>query len=292
MDYNICSNILLFFKKDLAFTASFFMAILGIILSVYFYIKAKKKKRPTYIVKTNNLVKESVQRIRSIQILYEDKTIANLSATKILFWNDGNETIDHTDVAKTNPIKITIDQKYEILEADILYSKNKDNNFKQQLSDNKKSVRIKFDYINANEGIIIQLFHTGFSSDDIRIEGGVKSVKRIKRKELNQTFLPLSLRYLKKSFDINIRGSFFIITLGYTVLIVGAIMCLLGILYSNLLCPYPDPKHLSLNEYKILYNHDFITSRVVIISGGAIYIYLGWRWIRRKIPKGFNMFYQ
>lgn len=61
-------------------------------------------------------------------------------------------------------------------------SKNKANSFTVEISNDGKAVAINFDYFDCNEGVILQVFHTGNSSNNISLIGRIKSVNRIKRK--------------------------------------------------------------------------------------------------------------
>ena len=65
---------------------------------------------PIYILRTVNLVRENVQKIDTVNILYAGNKVNNLSITKIAFWNDGKETINNSDVAQNNPIRLIIDK--------------------------------------------------------------------------------------------------------------------------------------------------------------------------------------
>lgn len=70
-----------------------------------------------------NLVRENVQKIDTVNILYAGNKVDNLSITKIAFWNDGKETINNSDVAQNNPIRLIIDKDLYFLDAEIIYQK-------------------------------------------------------------------------------------------------------------------------------------------------------------------------
>lgn len=162
---------------------TFILAILGILCSVYFYLKGKKCKKPTYILKTTNLVRENIQKIDSVDILYSGNKIKNLSVTKIAFWNNGKDTISCNDVAKKSPIRLTIKDDFIFLDAEIIFQKNQSNDFSIAISNDNKFIDIDFDYFDFEEGIVLQVFHTGAKSSDISMEGQIKSVKEISHKK-------------------------------------------------------------------------------------------------------------
>lgn len=249
------------------------LAILGIAFSAYFYFKSKKSKRPIYIVKTNSLVKESINQVDSVQILFANNKIANLSVTKIAFWNDGKDTINNTDIAKNDPIKIQIKPDFEILEAKILYSKNESNDFRITLSKDRKFISINFDYFDFEEGIVLQLFHTGSQSSDITVTGTIKSVKEIKRKEDSLMILP---SFIYKVAIHPIPQKIFMQIVGWGIILMGSFMTFYSLLkFSN---------------KEIIVTTSEINSSIIYLFPGIIYIWVGYRFVRRTIPKGFDIF--
>ncbi|WP_338867964.1 hypothetical protein WBJ53_16250 [Spirosoma sp. SC4-14] len=178
------------------------LAIIGIILSFYFYFKSKKNKVPIYIARSVNLVRESIKKIETVEIMYAGSKIENLSLTKIALWNDGRDTISFNDVAHADPIKICIDEEYDILDAEILFQKNPANDFSVKIDSNRKAILINFDFFDFEEGIVIQLAHTGNSSDDVRLTGTIKSVKKILRKSLLNSIFPNLSNFLRTCWGI------------------------------------------------------------------------------------------
>lgn len=111
----IINNIFDFLKGNIWFNiTTLLIAILGIICAVVFFIKGKKSKKPTYMVVTNNLVRDSIKNIDSVQITYKKENVPNLSVSKVTFWNAGKDTIQKFDVPKRFPLKITIKEGYRI----------------------------------------------------------------------------------------------------------------------------------------------------------------------------------
>lgn len=273
-------NILSLFSNNPIFNVlTLVLAVGSLVLAVYFYFKGKKVKLPVYILKTNNLVTESIKNVSSVQILYNNNKISNLSVTKIALWNEGKDTIDNADVAKSDPIKIMINPSFEILEAEILYSKNAANDFKLALSEDKKFVEICFDFFDYEEGIVIQLFHTASSSDDIYVTGKVKSVKTILRKKYSRTLLPLNvLRILFVLSRYPISTKLVLKTTGWA-------MSLIGILMILALFILPDELLFQVNQTDSLW-----LSKILLVFIGLFYTYGGFQFLKRTIPKGFDIF--
>lgn len=256
---------------------SLFLTIISIITAIFFYLKGKKSKIPTYILRTISLVQEKIQKIETVKILYSGNKVDNLSISKIAIWNAGKDTIDHKDIAQNNPIRLIIEENYLFLEANIIYQKNLSNNFNISLSDNNKYIDITFDYFDYEEGIVLQVFHTGNTSKNITLMGQVKSVKKINRKDNSRLFMfSIDNIFIKK---IKTDGNFNLI-LGWTVLIVGLFVIFFSFIPTYIQTPQKE------------YNPDeskFIASITLFILG-VIYSLMGYNMVKRKIPKGFNVF--
>jgi hypothetical protein len=256
------------------------LAILGLIFTIYFYFKSKKNRNPTYIIRTINLVRENIQKIDTVTILYSGEKIKNLSTSKIALWNEGKETINYGDVALNNSIKIKIKDEFEFLDSEILYQKNNANDFKIQLSEDNKSISISFDYFDFEEGLVMQLFHTGNTSDDIFIDGKIKSVKKISRREYSNNILPITfLNWLRNDNKV-INKSTMKTIMGWIVFIVGLVACCLIFTtpFRQAIIETPSPKKGS----------DTFTT--VALIPGLLYMWLGYRMLKRRIPKGFDIF--
>lgn len=245
-------NIKNFIEGNVIFNiVMFIIAIASIIITIYIYIRSRKDKKPTYIIRTINLIRDTIKNIDNVKILYKNDTINNLSISKIALWNDGKETINSADVAPIDPIKIAIKNEYDILYADFLYKKNEVNNFKYEIASDKKTINITFDYFDFEEGFILQIFHTGNSSLDLCIKGTIKTVKKIIRNEVTAE---------------SDRKYFF----------QGICFLLFVIIAAFILGTIPFSTEL------------WFFSIIAILS--CVYIRIGYKSIKRKIPKGFDIF--
>src|SRR5690606_19938758 len=246
---------------------SLFIAVFGIILSIYFYKRSLKIKKPTFLVRTINLVKQNVNKIDSVEILYKGDKIQNLSISKIALWNDGKDTINSNDIAQNSPLLIYIDDEYQILDAEIIFQKNPSNDFKVKLLPDQNSVLISFDYFDYLDGTIINVYHTGESSRNILLSGKIKSVRNFTRKTNNITILP---KFLSNFLDRNLRNShlFFKKIMGWSVITVSIMSIFLSL--QNLITPDQiEQKKLGIPE---IWAFGFI---------GLMYLYIGMQILKR-----------
>ncbi|WP_299287349.1 hypothetical protein [uncultured Mucilaginibacter sp.] len=265
----------LFNNNPLLNLISLLLAILGIVFTIYFYFKSKKSRLPVYIIRTINLVKEKFQKIDTVQILYSGEKVNNLSISKIAFWNDGKETIDSSNVAINHPLKLNISEEFDILYAEILFQKNNSNDFKIDISEDNKSISIIFDFFDYEDGIVLQLFHTGNSSDDLSISGTIKSVKNIRRKEINYSILPLRIFEILNGNITKIKRKTMIRILGWVTILVGILFCTISFYNPHKLEPVTE-------------NSPFFN--IILPLLGIPYIYLGYKMLIKHIPKGFDIF--
>lgn len=149
------------------------LSIVGIIATIYFAKKSRKEKDPKYFLRTHNLIRDFSNQLKALEINYAGQTISNLTVTRIFFWNNGMDTIDKVDIAEASPILIKMKNDYKILSAKVLYTKNATNRF-SILQHPDESILINFDYLDKNEGGVIQILHTGQSSNDIELLGAIK----------------------------------------------------------------------------------------------------------------------
>lgn len=280
MNYDGLHNIVNLFNNSYFNVISFTIALLGIALSIYFYKKSIRTKQPIYITRTINLIKQNVQKIETVEITYNKEPISNLSITKIALWNDGKETINHTDIAQNDGIKVKIHEDFQILDSEIIYSKNKANDFNIQIQNDFKSINLSFDYFDFEEGIVLLIYHTGINNSNISITGTVKSVKRIKRKDFSLQLLP-SLPILTKSTSENsvitkpkLKKVVLKKIMGWSLILISILMFFIPF--------YTDRKvHTTMTSL----NEKMIVSLIFLP-----YFYVGFRILKRKIPKGFDIF--
>ena len=84
-----------------------FIGVLSLILSFYFYKKTKRIKRISYGIRSHNLIRDFVSNIKDLKITYSNEPIENLTVSKIVLWNSGNEVIKYKyDIIETVPIII------------------------------------------------------------------------------------------------------------------------------------------------------------------------------------------
>jgi hypothetical protein len=183
------------------------IAIVGIWIS--FFIR--RIKSPVYSVVSYNLIINYVPKLSDVSIKYKDQDIRNLSVSRIAFWNRGKDTINKSDIIDVDPLKITITSGQKLLDATIIYEKNKTNLFKiLKIADDH--ILFTFDYLDFNDSAIFQILHTG-RKGDIKIEGTIKGAGKpqqilIRAKLLAYSYIPLigTIKYSQRYIGYLILG--------------------------------------------------------------------------------------
>jgi hypothetical protein len=152
-------------------------AILGFITTYIFHIVEKRRKELCWSIDNANLIKGYSSLFEDLEIRYKGKEIENLTVSKIVFWNNGNETIDHTDIAI--PLGIFPLENTEILDVKILNASSIGNHIRTQSVDNENITRLLFDYLDSQQGAVLQVIHTGISALNVMIYGEIKGIKQI-----------------------------------------------------------------------------------------------------------------
>lgn len=151
------------------------IAIIGFVLSIVFYFKGKEKKELSYFQDTKSLIYKKRSNIDKLLVTYNGESVESLCTSVFTIWNSGNRTLNKADMVDTKELTVSARNDCRILDYGIVKCSEDTNDFVLQVI-NEQEVKILFDYIDRNEGVKIQLIHTGTKNDlDIgcKIKGGV-----------------------------------------------------------------------------------------------------------------------
>ena len=152
---------------------SIISAIIGIIATILVYRFSKREKLLLLAYTTELLISDYKSEINELTIKYKNEEIENLNVLKIAFWNSGKSTIVENDISSTNPIIFQIDKESKILNISIVGKSEKSIN-PIVTKMNNYTVSIGFEYLNYNDGFVIQLLHTG-KNTEFSISGTIKT---------------------------------------------------------------------------------------------------------------------
>lgn len=259
---NLMENVKeLFSTVEISVVISYTIAFASIILSLLAYFHSKRTQKPRYLISSASL-KNEMFKDSSISLRQGDKNIPNLTISKFALWNTGI-TLNKSDIAEQDPIRITTSDDVEILEVQDLCIE-KQNNFKYEISEDKQTLNMSFDYFAKNQGVVLKIFHTGAGSFDLSVKGALKNGMQISRSAR-------TIRGILQSGILLKHVSFTTILRVY-----GIMFVIMGIIFVlRALLGYA---HLLTNE-----RYSLIETILIVFFGVAI-TYSGWFLSRRTLP--------
>lgn len=138
------------------------VTFISLFVAYYFYKRSTRKKEVFYTKVNVKIIQNYNKEIFDSVSKHKDKSVDSITVTRYLLWNNSSQAIRQNDIAPRDPLQFSVTSGCEILDAKIIYPKNPSNGF--MLSDLKKTnnfTKLSFDFINKNEGVIIQIIHTG-----------------------------------------------------------------------------------------------------------------------------------
>ncbi|RNI30933.1 hypothetical protein EFA69_06480 [Rufibacter immobilis] len=152
------------------------VGVLGLFLSIYFYFKSKSVKSLSYNTKNFQLVDSKLNKVEGLDVSYKGSKVLNLTVTRFIIWNSGNVTIRRDDIASKDPLRIAIVNEGGFLDYQVVREVNKVNDFTVTPIANGRELLIDFEYLDHNDGIIIQTYHTS-TIPFVRLLGTIKGIK-------------------------------------------------------------------------------------------------------------------
>jgi len=155
---------------------------IGILASYYFYRRSLRVKEPTWAIRTTNIIQGYSSKFNDLQVIYKGENIENLTVSRIIFWNEGAETIDRQDILTANQVRIVALEGIKLLDVKLLASNNPSSQFSVQHAADKGCAYFNFDYLDQKQGAVVQVVHNGISSKDVDVTGDIKGVRTLRRK--------------------------------------------------------------------------------------------------------------
>ncbi len=140
----------------------------------------------------------------AVEIRYNGEPIPALYKVSIAFWNAGRKTLDHTDVARSDPIRISFgdDEETKVLEIRSKAVSREVINGNFTLTDN--TIFVSFDFLDHNDGLACEVFYTG-TETDVSFDGTIKGAsKGIRQRPFNPTTVasPLPFKFMPQRFSL------------------------------------------------------------------------------------------
>jgi hypothetical protein len=150
------------------------LGMIGLFTGYVFYRRSRRVKEPFYSINSNNLIQDNVSSMTGLEVSYKGYPIESLTVTKILFWNNGADTIEKSDIVSANPLRIECSNGNRILDASVLETNNSSCQLVTEIMNAGRAASIDFDYLDKSNAAVIQIIHTGKTSANLTLKGDLK----------------------------------------------------------------------------------------------------------------------
>jgi len=224
------------------------IGVLGVILSIIFYIRSRKEKKPFYDIYCNTVIDRTHSSVDGIEIFYNAEQVHELSEILIAFYNKGKEVIVDNDKTEKDKIRVELLNGTILCNPEVLYLSNKSTNLSLIKSENKKVIFIDFDYLDSNDGIVFKFLVNSVNNNSIEFKGKIKGIPNLIDRRKKIEGLPIThsiINFLFGKFDfepnLQIKIILFIIgTLLMPILFATAIIDILGMIFLSLVLKNTD----------------------------------------------------
>jgi hypothetical protein len=150
-------------------------ALFSLLTGLIVYFITLSNKEPIYSKNSINYISDFTSTIDDLNVFYKEKKVKNLTRTKLMFINFGKSTIYQKDIALKDKLRIiVISNKINILSVKKIYEKRSVSNIEiSKNSKNSNEYFINFDFLDNNDGFIVQIIHDGISDDSIKVIGTI-----------------------------------------------------------------------------------------------------------------------
>lgn len=145
------------------------LAVLSVVLAIYFFLKSRKFKQPFCVISNRNVIDSSISRTPGLSVKYNGEKVNHLSVSTVVFWNAGRETIRGEDIPQNTPFEITTKNGALIYRVENKFNKRDANSFESAVSEDKKKISLSFDFFDQNDGFVLDVVHSGKSGGDLNL---------------------------------------------------------------------------------------------------------------------------
>ena len=163
----------------------YLLAVAGIIVSIALAWRFSTVPGLYWDTRTAVLIEEGRVALPGLKLLYLEEEIRNLAVTRVMLINLGRGPIRRDDLATQLPLQVRPKSgEVHMLNSQLLaVSTPAQTSAQLAVTFEKRNhrARIEFAYLNRGWGGVIQVVHTGTSSDAIEVVGDIVGVDRLRR---------------------------------------------------------------------------------------------------------------
>lgn len=160
--------------------ANNWFGLLGLVLSaaltIYIFFRQEKHKRPVFLKRNMVIVRNARSTFPNLSVHYKGHAgdldnLDNVSVAVVAIWNKGRASLRRADCVATAPLRITAKEGVTILGASKIQESSEHNKVECEYRKGDNAVNIKFDFLDHNQGVLVEIMHTGVSASALAVEG-------------------------------------------------------------------------------------------------------------------------
>lgn len=243
--------------------------IISLIVSYIFYKRALPHPRLAFQRRSSRFPDKGTVLPSEVEIVFRGKSIPHVMKTSAAIWNCGNTTIKSDQIVDTDPLRISFSPDTEVLDASILSTTRRVNEFKvQKKVGPPNEVECTFDYLDPNDGVIVNVLHTG--DENVKILGTIRQMPKG----------VMDLKELTPHQSITLAHTFFGITLILSSLFIA--WELRSLSPARALHSLSEVSSHPLYLIDLFFNLSFGTFLLFVLFGLSLFGLLG---LRRRLPR-------
>lgn len=153
------------------------LGITGIIVGIYLYKISKKTPIPVYQYWSFRILGKVEDNFpKDVSVKFREIEVDRLTRTTVIFWNDGTQVLNGSDIVKTDPSLIFYPEGSMILSSHVLRKTKNANDFRIEPVQNKPNVlSINFEYLDPKDGATCEIVHDS-QEHHPKISGSIRGI--------------------------------------------------------------------------------------------------------------------
>jgi hypothetical protein len=187
--------------------------LVGAALSLYFYLKSKRRASVRYRQHGFNLVgrPRSGRLMEHITVRFKDQPVSHVTVTVVTIWNAGNDMVSGTAIAKLDPIRLS-PACGQILDCEVVRETRSACGVTASFDQaTPEAVDVGFDFLEPGDGAVVRITHSCLSPWCL-ISGSLKGA------DFGRARLPREVHVLKFNAVVWWRLAFGVSAVGYGIL--------------------------------------------------------------------------
>lgn len=135
---------------------------LSAVLSIYLYRKALPVSRMDYASNSAAVIGEPHSSFKDdLEIRYCGKPVDRVTSLIAVVWNNGNQTINGSQVVDSDPLRIMLPDGVTILRAGVISATRPVVEANIEVDAPRSWAKLRFDFLDPGDGVAVVVLHTG-----------------------------------------------------------------------------------------------------------------------------------